>query len=165
MLKAADPFFTAIKTSEWAEAENVLSNKDYKVPYELLTELCNIGTESDERMAISCLAVCGIDRLNQRYGPDKCSVLHIALTYGNEYQLKAYHDSLMEDRWQKLCLMEDSRGRTSVDTARHIIESVKAKNWVEIKGNYYRDKNEEFWQDFDFDGWMDSCEWFLAHVN
>jgi hypothetical protein len=96
-------------------------------------------------------------------GPIKVgnTVLYVAVIYGNKKQLKVYCNSLPEGQWQILRSTEDIGGMTPVDVAKHIVENIKTENWAEIKQRYYRGENEEFWQDFDFDRWVEYYEWFL----
>jgi hypothetical protein len=146
---AADTFLATAKEGTQAE-------------YTRLKGLCFGTTKEEEGQEIIRLIESGAHRL--LYGPNTQNVLHVAIIHGNKNQLETYQNSLLDVQWQILCSTKDSRGMTPVDVAKHIVENIKAKNWDEIKGNYYRDQNEDFWQDFDFDVWVEYCEWFLAHT-
>jgi hypothetical protein len=138
---------------------DTLREKATDPEHTLLIELCNTRTAEKEHHQIETVIAYGRYRLH--YGPDKRNVLHIAVIHGNKKQLKVYRNLLPEGQWQILRSTEDIRGMTPVAVAKHIVENIRTGNWAEIKRSYYCGESEEFWQDFDFDTWVEYCEWFL----
>jgi hypothetical protein len=131
--RATDPVYVALKNKKWEDVKPILAEPDYVLPYAFLTSLCRIGTCAVERGFINTLIGVGEPHVSRSYGPFDFTLLHIALIFGNEYQLKTYFNGLTYKQWSSLCERKDSRGMKPIDLAAHIIDSIKTDNLHRVK--------------------------------
>jgi len=158
----SDPVYVALKEERWGDVAPILARPGYVLPYAFLTSLCRIGTCAVERGFINTLL--GFEpRVLASYGPFDFSLLHIALVFGNEYQLKTYKAGLTVDQFKTLCATKDARGMKPADLAQDILDSIEAQNYDRVKC-YFPNESKDFWREFDFDCWFTDVSLFLRKL-